>query len=71
MILGCALTQDQNVTNGAGQTEQVNRDTSPTVDGSLMYTLNKVVHGAQSAGATQSTAGQAWAQSVVSLKPAP
>jgi hypothetical protein len=44
MILGCALTQDQNVTNGAGQTEQVNRDTSPTVDGSLMYTLNKAVH---------------------------
>jgi hypothetical protein len=70
MILGCALTQDQNVTNGAGQTEQVNRDTSPTVDGSLMYTLNKAVHGAQSVGATQSAA-QAWAQSVVSLKPAP
>ena len=70
MILGCALTQDQNVTNGAGQTEQVNRDTSPTVDGTLMYTLNKALHGAQSVGATQ-PAAQAWAQSVVSLKPAP
>jgi hypothetical protein len=70
LIMGCALAQDSNVTNLAGQTELVNRDTSPTVDGSLVYILNKASHGAQTVGANQSVA-QAWAQSVLSLKSAP